>query len=875
MASEVGSAYVSIYPDTSDFSDKLAEELGANSIVKAMNSAGEAASKGFESGFSSVTVAIGNLLSDVVRGAVDFLAANLQRGIERLDTLQNFPKLMQTFGYTAEEAADSVLSIQEHLDGLPGSTDEVLRLVQAISDSTGSLELATSTGLAFNDMLTASGADAHTAMYATRMFDQMLGGASYSAQRWMGIVSKMPLQMGMVAEYMLGAGATTAQLGDALKNGEITMQELAQAMTDLSPQFEIQARAMSYGVGTAMRNFSNRMGMGMAAILDAIGQTRIADTINDISYGIRDAMVWAAGGVEWLRRVIVTSGIGVLLGEIGDKLKAAFMGIDWEPVKQFFRDAIKFVHDCLQWILDNGDIVKSILVGVGVAITSMGIIGIITNLQNALFGTSGLITLIMANPFASIVIAVGAVVAALVYFFTETERGKEIWAKFMEVMGNVASFIGDAISTIADGARVFLTAFVNVIVDAATFIWNAVSGAIEGIIGIVQSVWNFLVEAWNAGSALLGIIADYIMNVFAAAFDFIGNIVMGFIDVFNGVVEFVDWVLDGAIAVVAAVVDAVVNGAKTFISDLKNTISKAKSAFENIKTTVKNVFSNIKSTIENIWNGIKNFFSNIWKNIKSIFTNQSSTVQSTTTSKFIDLKSRLESILNGIKTFFTNIWNGIKSAIETVVNTIKSIITTGFNAVKSTTETVWNGIKTAITAPIEAARGVVSGVIGGIQGIINTLTGRRVDVGVNDNRSQVSTITDGIQRAINGVSGRTVGINFHAYQTGIKSLDIQTYSTNSGRVYRYSMVPTYAAAGGIATHATFGIWGEAGDEALIPLSNRNRVRPFAQAVAAEIGSSKGDITITGNNFYIRNDDDITRLAQELSSYQNRQTAGRL
>lgn len=923
MASEVGSAYVSIYPDTSDFSDKLAEELGANSIVKAMNNAGEAASKGFESGFSSVTVAIGNLLSDVIRGAVDFLGQNLQRGIERLDTIQNFPKLMQTFGYTAEEAADSVLSIQEHLDGLPGSTDEVLRLVQAISDSTGSLELATSTGLAFNDMLTASGADAHTAMYATRMFDQMLGGAAYSAQRWMGIVSKMPLQMGMVAEYMLGAGATTAQLGDALKDGEITMQELAQAMTDLSPQFEIQARAMSYGVGTAMRNFSNRMGMGMAAILDAIGQTRIADTINDISYGIRDAMVWAAGGVEWLRRVILTSGIGVLLGEIGDKLKAAFMGIDWEPVKQFFRDAIKFVHDCLQWILDNGDIVKSVLVGIGVAITAMGIIGIITNLQNALFGASGLITMLTANPFASIVIAVGAVVAALVYFFTETERGKEIWAKFMEVISGAVSFIGDAISTIADFARVFLTAFVNVIIDAASFIWNAVAGAVEGVIAAVQSVWGFLVEAWNAGSALLGIIADYIMNLFAAAFDFIGNIVMGFVDVFNGVVEFVDWVLDGVIAVVAAVVDAVVKGAKSFISDVKNTISKIKSLWDGIRTWFKNLWEKIKSifskgaenatspvtskfidirkivytvmeaiksAVTNAWNAIKTVTSTvmnaikgivepIWNSIKAIIEGVVKLITSIVKGDFEGMKSAVSTIFNGIKSLAESIWNGIKTTITTVVDGIKTAASTAWNGMKTTASTIWNGIKSAattawegikgaITAPIDAAKSAVSTIMSGMQGIINKLTGKKVDVGVNDSRTAVSNIVNGIQNKINGLKGKTVTVNVQ--KGGINGIDINAKAAGGGWY-----MTTYAA-GGIATRATAGIFGEAGDEAIIPLSNRNKVRPFARAVATEIDvDAKGGVMVTGNNFYVRNDNDIDRIAEAINRQGMRQMAGRL
>ena len=102
---EVGSAYVSIYPDTSHFTDDLSKELGASSTVNAMSSAGEKAGEGFNSGFSAVTVALGNIMSNVIMGAVNLFTENLDRGIARLDTIQNFPRLMQTFGFSTDVAA--------------------------------------------------------------------------------------------------------------------------------------------------------------------------------------------------------------------------------------------------------------------------------------------------------------------------------------------------------------------------------------------------------------------------------------------------------------------------------------------------------------------------------------------------------------------------------------------------------------------------------------------------------------------------------------------------------------------------------------------------------------------------------------------------
>lgn len=644
---EVGSAYVSIYPDTSHFTDDLSKELGASSTVNAMSSAGEKAGEGFNSGFSAVTVALGNIMSNVIMGAVNLFTENLDRGIARLDTIQNFPRLMQTFGFSTDVAAESVQNIQEHLDGLPGSTDEVLRLVQAISDSTGSLELATSTGLAFNDMLTASGADAYTSMMAMRMFDQMMGGAQFTTMRWMALVSKMPLQMNMVAEEILGAGASAQELGNALQDGEVTMKDVAEAMTKLAPQFTVQARAFSYGIGTAMRNFGNRVALGIAAILDAIGQRRISGIINNISYGIRDALKFVADGVEWLRRVILTSGIGVLLGKIGDSIKEAFSNIDWEPLKEFIRNGLSALHDALQWIIDNSDIVKSLLVGIA---TAIGTLVVIDTVKNAIAGLSAIFAAIAATPMITVI---AAITAGLVYFFTQTERGREMWASFMEVMSNVIDFLGDAVSVIVDGARVFLTALVQTVIDAASFIWNAAAGFIELVIGAVQGIWDFLGQAWDAGSQLFLIIAEFIGNTIAAIFDFVGAIVSKVMEVLGNVRSFTDWVIDGIIAVVAALVGAVAQAVGQLITDIGNTGAKIAEIWTSVKSTVSEVWGNIKSTVSNAVSNIKTNITNAFNSVKSTVSSVWGTIKSTITDSIGKARDAVKSAIDRIKSFFS------------------------------------------------------------------------------------------------------------------------------------------------------------------------------------------------------------------------------
>ena len=571
--SEVGSAYVSIFPDTSHFQEQLEGELNGMNVAGSGQSVGQSLASGVERGFSPVTVMLGNLMSSAIEGAVNLFTSHLDRGIQRLDTIKNFPRLMATFGYSTDVAADSVENIQEHLMGLPGSTDEVLRLVQAISDSTGSLELATSTGLAFNDMLTASGADAYTSMMAMRMFDQMMGGAQFTTMRWMALVSKMPLQMNMVAESILGTGASAQELGTALQQGEVTMKDVAEAMTALAPQFTVQAKAFSYGVGTAVRNFGNRVVLGIAAILGAIGQFHISNVINGISTGIKNALVFVAGGVEWLRRVLLTSGIGVLLGEIGDKISEAFMSIDWEPVKEFLRNAIGGIHDALQWILDNWDLVKAVFMGIVTALGSMAVVDTIFNITESLFGAKGLFTLLAANPAIAIVGAITGIAAALAYFFTETETGREIWANF-------TGFIGDAIARIQAWWQQFSYTFAQ----NWGYLKNTLSQFWEGITSAVQTLVEVIVTAFT-------------------------NLFQKISEIWNGIVEAIRSAWDAARSVFEAVrtaIEAVWNGILTTISNIVvNIVRKVTDSVNNVKKTVATTFQNVLSTVRDIWNGVK------------------------------------------------------------------------------------------------------------------------------------------------------------------------------------------------------------------------------------------------------------------------------
>ncbi|URM86124.1 tape measure protein [Gordonia phage BiggityBass] len=120
----------------------------------------------------------------------------------------------------------------------------------------------------------------------------------------------------------------------------------------------------------------------------------------------------------------------------------------------------------------------------------------------------------LSSPIGWVVLAIGAVVAALTLFFTKTEMGKQVWQQLMEwvqiawegiktaVVGAWQNFIWPALQAIWS----FIT---NTLVPAFIFLWQQV-----------------IVPAWNAiASVISQVWTNWIMPVFTAIHNFIVNVI--------------------------------------------------------------------------------------------------------------------------------------------------------------------------------------------------------------------------------------------------------------------------------------------------------------------------------------------------------------
>lgn len=98
------------------------------------------------------------------------------------------------------------------------------------------------------------------------------------------------------------------------------------------------------------------------------------------------------------------------------------------------------------------------------------------------------------NPIALIVIAVAALVAGLVYFFTMTEQGKQLWASFV-------NFMSTSWAAFADG---FSKAFMGVLGFFQTIV-NTVTNSVKGFINWIIDGLNSMIDGANQ---LLGLLSN-------------------------------------------------------------------------------------------------------------------------------------------------------------------------------------------------------------------------------------------------------------------------------------------------------------------------------------------------------------------------------
>lgn len=281
---EVGVYYVTIMPDMSGFSARMLKELdGAASPV------GQSLQRGLFSSISTsaIGVFLGNVASQAASAVMRSFADGISGGVERLDTLSVFPRIMENIGIDPASSSAAIERVRASIIGLPTALDDAARSVQRLALKTMDIDRATDIFIAFNNALVAGAAPAHLQSAALEQFAQAVSKGKTDMIEWRSLLNAMPAQLNQVAMKM---GLSVDELGTGLRLGDIAMDDFLDALISLNTEgvagfasFEEQVESATGTIGTALANAENRMSQFWEGVLSGIGQENIVSTINGIT----------------------------------------------------------------------------------------------------------------------------------------------------------------------------------------------------------------------------------------------------------------------------------------------------------------------------------------------------------------------------------------------------------------------------------------------------------------------------------------------------------------------------------------------------------------------------------------------------------------
>jgi tape measure domain-containing protein len=448
------------------------------------------------------------IVSSVTSRALDAISGSIASAVNRVDTIANFPKIMQSVGYSADEARATIERLSTGIDGLPTSLDAIVGSVQKIAPVSGSLATATDVALAFNNALLAGGKSQEIMNSAFEQYSQMLSTGRVDMQSWKILAQAMPGQLNQIAKALLGANANQADLYKAMQSGAITFDQFNAAIVSLNNEglpgyasFAEQARISTESIGTAWTNVQNRINKAVAKIIDHIGQANIAGAINDFSSsfsGIADTVI------TYLDPVIST--VGSFMDQLQNNGAITSFGDALNALKDVFDSTIGLIGDLITTFtgLDSSEDASRSAADLLKAAVD-GVKSVIELARDAVQSLRDNLTVV-----APVIVAVATALIAY-----ETIKAVRSIADDFGLLKSAASLAFDAIKG-GEGVLSTLSVFGELVGEGGTLasVFGTISTAISGVgTSLLALVGSIPVIGWIAVAVVaLGAVFTWLWN---------------------------------------------------------------------------------------------------------------------------------------------------------------------------------------------------------------------------------------------------------------------------------------------------------------------------------------------------------------------------
>lgn len=204
--------------------------------------------------------------------ATNMITNSIDGSISRLDTLNNFEKVMSNMNISADQADLAKSKLVKGLNGLPTTLDDAVASVQRFTANNKDVQKSADIFLALNNAILAGGMSREIQSSALEQISQSYSKGKPDMIEWRSLLTAMPAQVDQIGKSF---GLTSDQLGEALRNGNISMDQFMDRIVEMNKNgaegfksFEEQARNSVGGVRTGMSIMNSAITRGVTSIID-------------------------------------------------------------------------------------------------------------------------------------------------------------------------------------------------------------------------------------------------------------------------------------------------------------------------------------------------------------------------------------------------------------------------------------------------------------------------------------------------------------------------------------------------------------------------------------------------------------------------------
>lgn len=681
----------------------------------------------------SIVAGVG--ITKAIGATMNVLSSSFDGAINRFDTMQSYPKVMKSLGFSIEQSQKSVAKLNQSVQGLPTNLADVVTTSKSLAAVTSNIDKATDTTIALNHAFLASGSSSEDASRGLQQYSQMLAKGTVDMQSWRTLQETMAPALTKVAKKLGITSGNANELYDALQNGTITFDQFNDAMIECDTEtggFAETALEASKGIKTSMTN--------------------IKSAVQNLEQGFLSAM----------NNMLKSKAMGGLVDNL-EKIKSKIYdfrnsimeskddGLTWD----FKPGVLENVSKAMDWLADRANNAKAMVQQFYDGFMKTDAV------QNA-------ITL-----FDKVKDAIGNVMDKLQDSKVFEQLGQDIGniiAKVEDVTGKIADFIANLktedVKRFASAVKLLAGAFVAIKVG------SKVSSMISGVVGTAKGGYSKLKSIIDKIRGLGEKPTQEIPGQLpqnGTPSDGIGDATMRTAQKTSKAAQIINSAFEG----ISNVITSVCEGVKGIITGLGEAIS---TAFQGIGQGVKSALEGVGTVIESLGTAISTVAQGIGQGLATAFTGLGTAIAMVPPTTWLALAAAI--LTTGAAMALVGSQG---EGLQTVLQGVADVVSAFGPVIKE----VFEGISGVITSFGET----VSGILNSVSGVIESIGQSALNAGKG-----FKELAKGIQ-IITGLNLFDMGASLAAVATGIGAISAASVGIGSAGTQMMALVTAIGMVG--------------------------------------------------------------------------------